>query len=384
MKLYEYQAKELLRKYGISVPCGRAVDNLSDALRVSEELGFPLAIKAQVYLGGRGKAGAIKIVSHSEEFKRIFSEILGKEINGLRVKRVLIERALEIKKQFYLGITLDRSHTNNVLIGSSEGGMEIEELAKLYPERIIKFFPKRCDYLDKEEAGNFVSLLGLPDSLIPSFAETVMLLFALYISMDAQLLEINPLALTEGDNLFACDAKLIIDDNALFRQQDLRTLSEEACESELEYEAHKLGLAYVKLSGDIGIIGNGAGLVMATMDEVKRVGGAPANFLDIGGGAKRELVENALTLVSLDKQVRGIFINIFGGITRCDEVAYGIIEALKKTALSIPLVIRLAGTQCEEAKRLLRNSNLIAAESMQEGARRIVELVKGSNIKNQT
>lgn len=376
MKIHEYQAKGILNSQGISVPEGMVVDNTKAGQKAAQSLGFPLAVKAQIHAGGRGKAGAIRIVADMEELKKGLDDILGMAIKGLTVKKILIEKAVKIRKQFYLGIIADRARQSNVIIVSGEGGMDIEEIAKVYPEKIKRVSLKSPDKLEDEDVSGLISFLGLAGEIRESFAKIVRGLFSAYIKADAQLAEINPLVLTEADQLIACDAKIIIDDNALFRHPELGSLKEEAEDNELEKEAHRRNLAYVKISGDIGIIGNGAGLVMATMDEVKRAGGSPANFLDIGGGAKREVMQNALEIIYMDKEVRGILINIFGGITRCDEVAKGIIGVLEKTPSSLPIVLRLAGTQCEEGRRLLGKSNLITAEGMEEGAGKIVSLVK--------
>ncbi len=376
MKLHEYQAKEILKAQGIPVPQGKVVDNLADGLSAGKSLGFPLAIKAQIYTGGRGKAGAIRIVSNREELQKGLVEILGMKVKGLCVKKVLIEKGLDIKGQFYLSITVDRARQGNVIMVSDAGGIDIEETAKAHPEKIMKEVLKAPHILEEAVVRKLISFLRLPDDLCAPFAKIVRGLFVVYLKSDAQIAEINPLILT-GENLFiACDAKIIIDDNALFRHQDLEALKEESEENELEKEAHRRNLAYVKLSGNIGIIGNGAGLVMATMDEVQRMGGRPANFLDIGGGAKREVVENALEVLAMDKEIGGIFINIFGGITRCDEVARGIIQITRQRPFDVPVVLRLTGTQCEEGRRLLQMCDLVSAGSMEEGAKKIVALVR--------
>ncbi|MDP3789005.1 MAG: ADP-forming succinate--CoA ligase subunit beta [Candidatus Omnitrophota bacterium] len=376
MKLHEYQAKEILKAQGIPVPQGKVVDNLADGLSSGESLGFPLAIKAQVYAGGRGKAGAIRIVSDREELQKGLTEILGMKVKGLCVKKVLIEKGLDIKEQFYLSITVDRARQSNVIMVSDAGGIDIEETAKAHPEKIMKEVLKAPHILEAAVVRKLISFLLLPDDLCALFAEIVRGLFNVYLKSDAEIAEINPLILTGGNLFIACDAKIIIDDNALFRHRDLEALKEESEENELEKEAHRRNLAYVKLPGNIGIIGNGAGLVMATMDEVQRMGGRPANFLDIGGGAKREVVENALEVLAMDKEIGGIFINIFGGITRCDEVARGIIQITKERPFGVPVVLRLTGTQCEEGRRLLEKSSLVSAGSMEEGAKKIVALVR--------
>ncbi len=375
MNLHEYQAKEILKAHSIAVPKGEAVDSVKAGLKISETLGFPLAVKAQVQVGGRGKAGAIRIVKNQRELESELPEIFAMEVKGLKVKKVLIEKALDIKEQFYLGITVDRSKQCNVVMVSGEGGIDIEETAKSSPEKIVRMPLKGTSELEAQDVNGLISALRLEDPPGKSFADIIKALFGVYISIDAQLAEINPLVLTNENQLIACDAKIIIDDNALFRQQNLKSLKEETEDNELEKEAHRRNLAYVKLSGNIGIIGNGAGLVMATMDEVKRAGGTPANFLDIGGGAKKEVMQNALEMIYLDKEVKGIFINIFGGITRCDEVARGIINVTSRIKHHIPIVLRLAGTKCEEGKALLTKSNMLYAESMGQGAKKITELV---------
>jgi succinyl-CoA synthetase beta subunit len=376
IKLHEYQAKEILKAQGIPVPQGTVVDNFVDGVSSGESLGFPLAIKAQIYAGGRGKAGAIRIVSNREELQKGLTEILGMKVKGLCVKKVLIEKALDIKEQFYLSITVDRARQSNVIMISDAGGIDIEETAKAHPEKIMQEVLKTPQRLEEGVVRKLISFLRLPEDLGAAFAGIVRSFFTVYLKSDAQLAEINPLILTRGNLLIACDAKIIIDDNALFRHQEFKALQEESEDNALEKEAHRRNLAYVKLSGNIGIIGNGAGLVMATMDEVQRMGGRPANFLDIGGGAKREVVQNALEVLTADKEVVGIFINIFGGITRCDEVAQGIIQIIREKPLEVPVVLRLTGTGCEEGKRLLEKSGLISVESMEEGAQKIVALVR--------
>lgn len=375
MKLHEYQAKKLLKNQGISCPRGVVIDNPVTGLKAAEEIGFPSVIKAQVYAGGRGKAGAIRVVSNREELKTGLREILGMKVKGLCVKKVLIESAVDIKGQFYISVTVDRASRSNIIMVSEAGGIDIEETAKAHPEKIMKEALKNPQVLDEELVNRIISFLRLPVELRAPYAQILRGLFAAYIKSDAQIAEINPLILTKENRFIACDAKIIIDDNALFRQRALNTLKEESEDNELEKEAHKRNIAYVKLPGNIGIIGNGAGLVMATMDEVQRTGGKPANFLDIGGGAKREVVQNALEVLAMDSEIKGIFINIFGGITRCDEVALGIIQIIKERPFGMPVVLRLAGTGCEEGRKILEKSGLVSAGSMEEGAKKIVALV---------
>jgi len=375
MKIHEYQAKEILRTHGILTPQGIVVDRIDARLSLAENFGFPLVVKAQIHVGGRGKAGAIRVVSNTRELQIGVAEILAMTVKGLKVKKVLIEKALNIKQQFYLGIIVDRLGQSNALVVSASGGIDIEETAKSAPEKILRILLDNPQKIEEENLAQLASFLKLGSSISSCFIQIVRALFSAYISLDTQLVEINPLVLSNDNQWIACDAKIIIDDNALFRQKELSVLKEEEEDNLLEKEAHLRNLAYVKLNGNIGVIGNGAGLVMATMDEVKRAGGQPADFLDIGGGAKKEVVKNALEIIYMDKDVEGIFINIFGGITRCDEVALGITGILENAPRNIPLVVRLSGTQCEKGREILEHSNLIAVGNMEEGAKKIVSLV---------
>lgn len=375
MKIHEYQAKEILRTHGILTPQGVVVEQADKALGLTKDLGFPLVVKAQIHVGGRGKAGAIRLVADLKELQAATTQILGMTVKGLKVKKVLIEKALNIKQQFYLGIIVDRLRQGNALVVSASGGIDIEETAKSAPEKILRILLDNPQKIEEKNLAQLVSFLKLDGSISSCFIQIVKAFFSAYISLDAQLIEINPLVLTNDNQWIACDAKIIIDDNALFRQKELNVLKDEEEDNLLEKEAHLRNLAYVKLNGNIGVIGNGAGLVMATMDEVKRVGGLPADFLDIGGGAKKDVVKNALEIIYMDKEVEGIFINIFGGITRCDEAALGITGILENAPRNIPLVVRLAGTQSEQGRIILEHSNLIAVENMEEGAKKIVSLV---------
>lgn len=381
MKIHEYQAKEILKKAGIPVPRGVVADNVAGGLEAAETIGFPLVVKAQVHVGGRGKAGGIRLVRSEKEFGKEFRSVLGMTLKGVVVKKVLIEEAVAISRQYYLAITVDRARASNTLIVSTEGGIEIEEVAKLHPEKILKFPLLETGAPEEETAARLVSCLGLGAGASDSFFEILASLARVYLQSDGFLAEINPLVLTEKGALLACDAKIIFDDNALFRHAELQALTEEAEDNPLEAEAGRRGLAYVKLEGDIGIIGNGAGLVMATMDEVKRCGGRPANFLDIGGGAQSEVVRCALEVLYMDEAVRGIFVNIFGGITRCDEVARGIISVVNSAPRQLPLVLRLTGTQAEEGRKMMEKNGFASVGSMEEGAKEIVALAYGSQLK---
>jgi succinyl-CoA synthetase beta subunit len=334
-------------------------------------------IKGQVHVGGRGKSGAIKVAQNEDELKTEADCILGMDVKGLTVEKVLIEQAIDIAKEYYLGIILDRTLRDNVIMISAMGGVDIEEVAESQPEAILKLAMGQKQSITDAQVKDIVDFLQLDAGIVEAFRDMLHKLIKTYFVNDAQLAEINPLVLTGDNQWIACDGKILIDDNALFRQKSLKELEDEAEDNELEREAHKQGIAYVKLDGNVGIIGNGAGLVMTTMDEVNRAGGAPANFLDIGGGAKKEMMEKCLKVLYSDKQVEGIFINIFGGITRCDEVANGLVEVIQNAPRQLPIVLRLSGTRAEEGRAIVEgHENLISAETMSDGAQKIVEAMQ--------
>lgn len=378
MKIHEYQAKAVLREYGVPVPDGAVCASPAEAEAFAASLAAPIVVKAQVHTGGRGKAGGVKIARTPAEARDAAQAILGMDIKGFTVRKVLAEPALDIQSEYYLGVVMDRAAQRNTLIVSAAGGMDIEEVAENTPEKIarlaidpiIGFRPWHA--LDTARRG------GLPRETLPQAAKLLSALVRAYIECDANMAEINPLVLTGGGELIAADAKMVIDDNALCRQERLRQYEEEAEEDPIEAEAHRRGIQYVRLDGYVGVIGNGAGLVMTTLDEVSRAGGKAANFLDIGGGAKAELVRNSLEIVLRDPNVKSVFFNVFGGITRGDEVARGILDAYETMHLSIPVVIRLAGTRAEEGRKLLEGSPLVPAATMQEAAAKAVELAGGA------
>ena len=383
MKLHEHQAKEVFSRYGIPVPEGKVAFSVEEALKIAEELGgFPLVVKAQVHCGGRGKAGGVKVVKDTEELRSAVEGMLGKVLKtfqcpeGKPVNRVLVEKATQIDKEFYLSITLDRSRSKPVIMGSSAGGMEIEEIVKEDPEAVIVEEIDPALGLMPNQARRMAFKLGLP---VKEFTQIAMSLYKIYSELDASLVEINPLVLDKEGRLIALDAKLDIDDNSLFRHKDLADLEDETQVSPLEVEAKKYGLNYIKLSGNIGCMVNGAGLAMATMDIIKLAGGEPANFLDVGGGASAEQIANAFRILMADEDVKAVFINIFGGILRCDRLAQGLVQAGKMVELKVPVVVRMEGTNVEEGRRILAESgmNFINAEDMWEGARKAVELAKG-------
>ena len=381
MKIHEYQAKQLLKQYGVPVPQGQVASNADEVREVAQMLGKRVVIKGQVHSGGRGKAGAVKLAKDANEAEAIGKDLIGKTLffaqagADLKVSRVLVEEAVDIDKEIYLAVTQDRARQRDVLIVSTQGGMDIEEVAHNNPADIARL--------------TIDPLLGLPDyacrqvlfdakfdkALISKTVPFLKALYAAYIGTDATLAEINPLVVTKDGTLIAGDAKWDIDENALFRHPEFKAFQDEGEMDPIEAEAHRRGIQYVRLEGgDIGIIGNGAGLVMTTMDEVKRAGGQPADFLDIGGGAKAEAVTSSLEIILSDPNVKGVLFNIFGGITRGDEVAKGIIEGVKTLDVKVPIVIRLAGTRAAEGAELLKTTNLVPAETMQEAAAKIVEL----------
>jgi succinyl-CoA synthetase beta subunit len=371
MKFLEYQVKERFRTAGIPVPDGRLAKTPDEAALAAGALG-PIAVKAQVPVGGRGKAGGIKLAKTAADAKRVAGEILGMTIKGYTVREVWCETAQDITRELYLGLTLDRDARKPVLILSAQGGMEIEEVAETHPEAIAKLHPDPWRGPLPFEVRDLIFRAGL-GPLQAQLTPLVVKLYALARTYDALTIEINPLALTQDGGLVAADGKLEIDENAMFRHKDLHG-ADESDEDPLEAEARRRKLTYVRLDGSIGVIGNGAGLVMNTLDLVSREGGRAANFLDIGGGAKAEVVHSALELLAGDPHVKGILINIFGGITRGDEVAHGIIDATRDLNLKLPLVVRMTGTREEEGRQLLREAGITPEATATGAARKIVEM----------
>ncbi len=375
MKIHEYQAKDILARYGIPIQPGRVAHTPEEAEAIARELGGPVVIKAQVYVGGRGKAGGIQFSDTPEEARAAAARVLGMNIKGLTVEKVLVVSKLDIKDEYYLGIILDRKSQAPVVMVSKAGGIDIEEVAATTPEKIIRQPIDMHWGLRPYEARDILARADLPHNVIAKGGVILAALARAFIESDASLAEINPLALTADGQVQAADAKILIDDNGLFRQKEYAAWAESEESNPLEFEAKQEGLTYVKLDGDIGIIGNGAGLVMTTLDMVARVGGKPANFLDIGGGAKAEVMRKALTFVARDPQVRGILVNIFGGITRGEEVARGVIMAQAQLPKGMPIVVRLSGTGSEEGKALLKDAGLDWGKDMREAAQKIVAAV---------
>ena len=385
MNIHEHQAKNLLKKFGAPVPVGEpifALDEIDE--KVKKIKTSKIVLKAQIHAGGRGKAGGVKVVDSIEKLKEEAKVLLGKVLvthqtgpQGREVKRLYIEEASEIEKEFYLSCLVDRASSKIAFISSAEGGMDIEEVASKTPEKIITTRVS-LDGLIKEDIEKVLSPYHLPDEAKEQAHKLVQSLYDALINTDANLIEINPLILTKNNQVLCLDAKMNFDDNALYRHPDVIELRDLNEEDPMEIEASKFDLAYIKLDGAIGCMVNGAGLAMATMDIIKLYGSEPANFLDVGGGASKEKVSAAFKIILSDKNVKGILINIFGGIMRCDVIAEGVIEAAKATNLSVPLVVRLAGTKFEEGKKLLETSGLkiIPANNLAEAAKKIVEAIK--------
>jgi succinyl-CoA synthetase beta subunit len=375
LKIHEYQAKDIMARYGIPIQPGKVAHTPEEAEEIARELGGPVVIKAQVYVGGRGKAGGIQFGETPEQAREAAQRVLGMDIKGLTVEKVLVVSKLDIAEEYYMGIILDRKSQAPVVMVSKAGGIDIEEVAATTPEKIVQQPIDMRWGLLPYQARNIVARAGLPHQVIGKAGAILTALAQAFIESDASLAEINPLALTTNGQVWAADAKILIDDNALFRRKEYASWAEPEESNPLEFEAKQEGLTYVKLDGDIGIIGNGAGLVMTTLDMVARVGGKPANFLDIGGGAKAETMYKALTFVARDPQVKGILVNIFGGITRGEEVAKGVIMAQAELPKGMPIVVRLSGTGAEEGKAMLKDAGLDWGKDMREAAQKIVASV---------
>jgi succinyl-CoA synthetase beta subunit len=381
MKVHEYQAKSILARYGVAIPKGEVADTPAEARDIARNLGGRAVVKAQIHAGGRGKGGGVKLAKTSDEAFDLAQRILGMTLvtpqtgpAGRLVQRVLVEEALDIDRELYLGITLDRTHGLPSMMVSKSGGMEIEEVAARDPKAIVREAIDPGLGMFPFQARKLAFALGLAG---PSFAKGIAFmqaLFRAYVETDASLAEINPLLVTRSGDVLALDAKMNFDDNALFRHPDIKAMRDLAEEDPLEVEASKFELNYIKLDGNVGCMVNGAGLAMATMDLVKLAGGEPANFLDVGGGANEEQVKNAFRIILSDKNVRAILINIFGGIMRCDIIAKGVVAAVREMGLALPVVVRLEGTNVDEGKRILRESKLkiTPAEGLTDAAQKVV------------
>ncbi|WP_348622137.1 ADP-forming succinate--CoA ligase subunit beta [Paenibacillus polymyxa] len=386
MNIHEYQGKEVLKQYGVAVPNGKVAYTVEEAVAAAESLGSAVTVvKAQIHAGGRGKAGGVKVTKGLDEVRTFASEILGKVLvthqtgpEGKEVKRLLVEEGCDIRKEYYVGVVVDRATGRIVMMASEEGGTEIEEVAAATPEKIFKAVVDPAIGLQVYQARKLAYDINIPNELVNKAVKFMLALYEAFVDKDCSIAEINPLVVTGDGNVLALDAKLNFDSNALFRHKDILELRDLDEEDEKEIEASKYDLSYIALDGNIGCMVNGAGLAMATMDIIKYYGGDPANFLDVGGGATTEKVTEAFKIILSDPKVEGIFVNIFGGIMQCDIIANGVVEAAKQLGLTRPLVVRLEGTNVELGKQILAESglNIVAADSMADGAQKIVELVQ--------
>ena len=386
MNIHEYQGKELLRQYGVAVPNGKVAFSVEEAVSAAKDLGSSVSVvKAQIHAGGRGKAGGVKVAKNLEEVRTYAEEILGKVLvthqtgpEGKEVKRLLVEEGCDIKNEYYIGLVLDRATSSVVMMASEEGGTEIEEVAEATPEKIFKEVIDPAVGLQGFQARRLAFNINIPKELVGQAVKFMLGLYKVFTEKDCSIAEINPLVTTGDGKVMALDAKMNFDSNALYRQKDVLAYRDLEEEDVKEIEASKYDLSYISLDGNIGCMVNGAGLAMATMDIIKHYSGDPANFLDVGGGATAEKVTEAFKIILSDSNVKGIFVNIFGGIMKCDIIAEGVIAATKEVGLEIPLVVRLEGTNVELGKKILKDSglNITAADSMADGAQKIVALVK--------
>jgi succinyl-CoA synthetase beta subunit len=376
MKLHEYQSKQIFARYGIQIPRGRVAGTATEARSIAEELGGRVVVKAQVLVGGRGKAGGVQLAHDANEAEQLAAKILAMQIKGLRVRKVLVDEAASIESEIYFSITNDRNARRPVMIASAAGGVEIEEVAANTPEKIVKIHIDPLLGLRDYQARDVAASIDLPRDHWKEFGKIAAGLWRVYTEQDATIAEINPLVITTDRRLLALDGKMLIDDNALYRHPDLVEMRDVDEEEPSEAEARKYGLSYIKLDGNIGCMVNGAGLAMTSMDIVKLYGGEPANFLDIGGGAGADKVAAAMRIILADPNVQAVLLNIFGGITRCDEVAHGILEATSQIKPKAPMVVRLVGTNAEEGRRLLADAKMITAETLADAAQKAVAAAK--------
>ena len=388
MKIHEYQAKQTLAKFGVAIPRGEVASSPEEARAIAERLGGAVVVKAQIHAGGRGKAGGVKLARDPEEAERIAGELLGKKLvtiqtgpEGRVVKRVLIEEGLEVARELYLGLVIDRASARPVFMASSEGGVEIEVVAAEHPERILKEFIDPAFGLEPFQARKLAFGLGLDAKQVNEAVRFFSSLYRALIATDASLVEINPFVVTRDGRLLALDAKMNFDDNALYRHPEIRELRDLDEEDPLEVKASNYSLNYIRLDGNVGCMVNGAGLAMATMDIIQYAGGRPANFLDVGGGASEEQVRHGFEIILSDAHVRAVLINIFGGIMRCDIVASGVVGAVRSLGTQIPVVVRLKGTNVELGQRILRESglNFTVAHDMKDAAEKVVALAQELN-----
>jgi len=379
MKIHEYQAREIFKRYGIPVSNGDVAETPEQAYDIAKKIGKRVVVKAQVLVGGRGKAGGVKLAHNPEDAKEKASEILGMEIKGLKVERVFVAEAVNIAHEAYLGVVIDRRTKRPVVMVSPAGGVEIEEVAKETPEKIFKKVVDPAYGLLPHQARELTFNLYDDKKKVFKAADILMRLYTLFMETDASLAEINPFVVTDAGELIALDSKINFDDNAIFRHPEYEGMKDLTPDEKVEEDAKKKGLSFIKLEGNIGCVVNGAGLAMATMDVIKHFGGEPANFLDVGGSSNPEKVKAAMDIILRDKNVKSIWFNIFGGITRCDDIATGLVEALKGSDIDIPIVVRLTGTNEEKGREILRDSGikLHLVETMSEGAKMAIQLAGG-------
>jgi succinyl-CoA synthetase beta subunit len=385
MKIHEYQAKDLFRRYNVPVPEGRVAFSVEEAKKIAGELGsFPVVVKAQIHAGGRGKGGGVKLAASLEETETLAGQILGMTLvthqtgpEGRLVQKLLVEAGQKIERELYLGLLVDRATASVVIMASQDGGMDIEQVAEKTPERIIKVYVDPLMGIQGYQIREVAFGLGLPPAAMKSFAGLLSNLYKLFVAYDSSMVEINPLILTQDNAVLALDAKVDFDSNALYRHKDWLELRDFDEEDPMEVEASKFNLNYINLDGNVGNIVNGAGLAMATMDIIKNAGATPANFMDVGGGASSEQVENALRIILADEKVKAILINIFGGILRCDIFAQGVVDAARKTGINIPVVVRMEGTNVEQGKKILADAglDLISAVDLSDAAKKIAAAV---------
>ncbi len=384
MKIHEYQAKQILTQYGVKIPEGQVANNPSEAFEIAKKLGGTVAVKAQIHAGGRGKGGGIKIAKSPEEAKEMAGKLIGSKLvtpqtgdEGRLVQRVLIEEGLNIQREFYLGIVIDRSQQKLVFMASREGGVEIEEVAHTSPDLILKEYIHPGIGWQSFQARKIAFGLGLNAKTVGKASRLMSALYRAFEETDASMVEVNPLVLTEEGELYALDAKMSFDDNALDRHPEIVEMRDLSEEDPTEIEASRHRLSYIKLDGDVGCMVNGAGLAMATMDIIKMAGSSPANFLDVGGGANLDQVKNAFRILLLDENLKAVLINIFGGIVRCDVVAEGVVQAVKEVGIKVPVVVRLEGTNVEKGREILKDSGLdfLVATDMADAAQKVVQAV---------
>ncbi len=377
MKLHEYQSKRVFARYGVPIPNGEVATTPAEARAIAEEIGKPVVIKSQVLVGGRGKAGGIKLAGTPDEAEKVAAKILGMDIKGLTVQKVLVDEAADIRSEIYLGAVLDRGARRVAIMASSEGGVEIEEVAAQTPEKIITVHVHPLLGMQGYQARQLAYGIGLPKEHVSAFTKIAQNLYRAFVDSDASLAEINPLVINGDSQLQAVDGKILLDDSALPRQKELAAMRDPDEDSATETEAREVGISYIDLDGEIGCMVNGAGLAMATMDIIKLYGGSPANFLDIGGGAGADKVLAALRIILRDARVKAVLINIFGGITRCDEVANGIVEAINSLDVEVPIVVRMVGVNEDEGRQILADSNLPSANQLSEAVQMAVAAAKG-------